>query len=100
VNGDGDELRERNTTALTDGRLAEIRRRAEASAEGPFELWERGFGDFDVVPVDESGEPCGELAGIRGMFMREENAEFFLHAREDVLTLLDALEAERGERSG
>lgn len=87
--------------AIAADRLAEIRRRAEASAEGPFELWERGFSDYDVVPVDGSGEPRGELAGIRGMFHRREDAKFYQHAREDVLALLDALKAEhRGERSG
>lgn len=98
----GDEPRERGATAALDGdRLAEIRRRAEASAEGPFELWPRGFGDYDVVPVDERGERRGEIAGVRGMFMRGADAEFFRHAREDVLALLDALEeAERRGRSG
>ena len=95
-----DEPREGNATAALDGdRLAEIRRRAEASAEGPFELWPRGFGDYDVVPVDERGERRGEVNGIRGMFMREADAEFYRYAREDVLALLDALEEERRGRS-
>ncbi len=52
------------------------------------------------MPVDERGEPRGELAGIRGMFMGTENAEFFVHARQDVLALLDALEEERRRSSG
>lgn len=96
-----DEPREGTGAVIADDRLAEIRRRAEASAEGPFDLRERGFGDYDAVPVDEAGEMRGELAGIRGVFMGTENAEFFRHAREDVLALLDALEeAERRAEGG
>ena len=99
----GEEPREQRnaTAAITGNRLAEIRARAEDSTPGPFGLVERGFGDFDVEPVDERGEARGELAGVRGMFYRRENAEFFMHARADVLALLDALEEERrGGRSG
>lgn len=84
----------------TPEHIEEIRSRALASTEGPFVLVERGFGDYDVVPVDERGEPRGELTGIRGMFMGQENAEFFVHARADVLALLDALEEKRRRRSG
>lgn len=59
----------------------------------------RGFEDYDVRRVghEDSGF---EMAGIRGMFGRKEDAEFFQHARSDILTLLEALEAERGEESG
>ena len=95
----GDEPREGNATAITGDRL-EIRRRVQASTPGPFGLVERGFGDYDVEPVDERGQPRGELAGVRGMFYRLEDAEFFMHAREDVLALLDALEEEHRGRSG
>lgn len=103
MSGEGPHEEGNATAAITGERLAEIRRRAEASAEGPFGLVPRGFGDYDVEPVDERGERRGELAGVRGMFMREEDAEFFRHAREDVLALHDALEeaerrAERLER--
>lgn len=81
MSGEGPHEERNATAAITGVRLAEIRRRAEASAEGPFELWERGFRDYDVVPVDARGEPRGDLAGVRGMFMRRENAEFFARAR-------------------
>lgn len=82
-----------------DESIEEIRARALASTTGPFVLVPRGFEDYDVRRVghEDSGF---EMAGIRGMFGRKEDAEFFARAREDVLALLDALEAERGEESG
>lgn len=74
----------------TDAEIRAIRSRAEASTSGPFELVERGFGDYDIDPV--SG---GDMRGVRGQFSRREDAEFFALAREDVLRLLAALEANR-----
>lgn len=75
----GDEPHEQRdaTAAVAGDRLGEIRARAEASTPGPFGLVPRGFGDYDVEPVDERGEPRGELAA-----------------------LLDALEEERWGRPG
>lgn len=97
----GNEPRREGTgAAIAADRLAEIRRRAEASVEGPFGLSPRGFGDYDVERVDERGERTGEIAGIRGMFYRLEDAEFYMHAREDILELLNAPGDERRGRSG
>lgn len=74
----------------TDAEIRAIRSRAEASTTGPFELVKRGFGDYDIDPVNG-----GDIRGVRGQFARREDAEFFALAREDVLRLLSALDTDR-----
>ncbi len=86
----------------TAERIEEIRARALASTEGPFVLVERGFGDYDVDIVRRAGRDNAvvDMAGVRGMFARKEDAEFFSRAREDLLALLDVIDGERRRRSG
>ncbi len=85
---------------LSDERLREIRERAEKATPGPMEVNERGGGtmgyDIDRIDDDAPGLPNG----MRGYFERQEDAEFYAAAREDVPALLreiDRLKAQLKE---
>lgn len=69
--------------------LQRIKERVAKATEGPWRLGpHRGFGEeHDVETVDGR-----ELNGVRGMFYYPADAEFVAHAREDMPTLIRAVE--------
>jgi hypothetical protein len=74
---------------MDEARVAEIRERAAAaSVPDDEQLVGDGYLGYDVTGIP---------GGIRYAFERHEDYEFLLHARADVLALLDALAAREGE---
>ena len=64
--------------------LSEIEARANAATSGQAQIVSRGGTCFGW-DVDFNGQ---EVSGVRGMFARLEDAEFFAQARSDVLRLV------------
>ena len=82
-------------------RVAEIRQRAEAATEGP---WERRLYDgvrdskSRLVKVVEDSEFDFERVTSLADYITRENAEFIAHAREDIPWLLEQLRTAEAER--
>ncbi len=70
-------------------RLREIVERAGKASDLDPELHDRGG---DPMGYDVRGTNDTDIRGVRGMFLREEDASFVAHAKQDVADLAQALD--------
>jgi hypothetical protein len=72
---------------MDEARLKDIEARAVAQTPGTSVLTERGGMGWDVDVLGPDAQKR-DLSGIRGMFWRWEDAEFYAAARQDVPALI------------